>query len=235
MGGEGITVDRATAARLLQWWMESGVDAIVDDAPRQWLAAPVASPPPTPQPPIPVPPPAAIPADFDSFRAWLAATEDLPLHRSGARRVLPRGAVGAPVMILADMPGSEDGDQPIGGAAWELAVRMLAAIGIAADDAYVANLSCMTAPAARLSPDDVARCAELARRHVALAAPKRLILFGDGPTKALLGGPVNRLRGKVHKIEGVRTIATFAPGWLLKRPGDKALAWRDLLLLMEEE
>jgi DNA polymerase len=42
-------------------------------------------------------------------------------------------------------------------------------------------------------------------------------------------------RGHVHKIEGVRAVATFHPRQLLKRPSDKALAWRDLLLLMEDD
>ncbi len=86
----------------------------------------------------------------------------------------------------------------------------------------------------RLAGPDLERCAEIARQHIALAAPKRLILFGDSPAKALLGGTVTQKRGKIHKVEGVRAIATFAPSWLLNRPADKALAWRDLLLLMEE-
>ena len=52
---------------------------------------------------------------------------------------------------------------------------------------------------------------------------------------ALLGKPAAAARGHVHKIEGVRTVATFHPRFLLDRPSNKALAWRDLLLLMEEE
>ena len=85
-----------------------------------------------------------------------------------------------------------------------------------------------------MSEKDRAECAEIARQHIALAKPKRLILLGDGPCKALLGEPLTRARGRVHRIEGVRTIATFHPRWLLQRPSDKALAWRDLLLLMSE-
>ncbi len=235
MGAEGITINRQDAARLLQWWLESGVDTIVDDQPREWLAMPRVATDTSPQPPVAVTPPAAIPADFESFRAWLGEAKGLPLDRPGSRRVLPHGAAGAPVMLIADIPGTEDGDRPIGGEAWSLAVRMLAAIGIKAEDAYLASLSCMAAPGARLNDEEVARCADIARRHIALAAPKRLILLGDGPAKALLGAPTTRARGKIHRLEGVRTIATFAPSWLLKRPGEKALAWRDLLLLMEEE
>jgi len=51
----------------------------------------------------------------------------------------------------------------------------------------------------------------------------------------LIGKPLTAARGHVHKIEGVRTVATFHPRQLLQRASDKALAWRDLLLLMEDE
>ena len=47
--------------------------------------------------------------------------------------------------------------------------------------------------------------------------------------------PLTAARGHVHKIEGVRAVATFHPRFLLDRPSNKALAWRDLLLLMEDE
>ena len=50
-----------------------------------------------------------------------------------------------------------------------------------------------------------------------------------------LGEPLLQARGRVHKVEGVRTIATFQPRQMLGRPSDKAHVWRYLLLLMEEE
>ena len=56
-----------------------------------------------------------------------------------------------------------------------------------------------------------------------------------GASKALLGKPLAQARGHVEKIEGVRTVATFHPRWLLQRPSDKARAWADLLLLTEDE
>ncbi len=125
--------------------------------------------------------------------------------------------------------------QPIAGEAWELTERMLAAIGFNAEQAYVASLSCFHSPGTRLSGADLDACAAIARRHVALAKPKRLLLLGDATSRALLGKPLTAARGHVHKIEGVRTVATFHPRFLLDRPSNKALAWRDLLLLMEEE
>jgi uracil-DNA glycosylase len=58
--------------------------------------------------------------------------------------------------------------------------------------------------------------------------------WATAPSRTLLGKPLLEARGHVHKIESVRTIATFHPRQLLKRPSDKALAWKDLLLLIEE-
>ena len=75
----------------------------------------------------------------------------------------------------------------------------------------------------------------MARDHVRLAKPERLLLLGDAAAKALTGQPLASARGRVHRIEGVRAVATFHPRWLLQRPSDKALAWKDLLLLMSEE
>ena len=99
---------------------------------------------------------------------------------------------------------------------------------------YFASLACFHSPGARFN-GELDACAAIARDHIRLAKPERLLLFGDAPARALLGEPLARARGRVHRIEGIRTIATFHPRWLLQRPSDKALAWRDLLLLMSED
>ena len=229
MGGDEVNIDQAAAASALAWWIEAGVDVAVSETPRDWLRAlPGAIAPPEPSP-------AVVHEDLGAFRHWLSNEAGLPLDRAGARRVMPHGAEGAEVMLLSDMPGLDDGDQPIGGDAWTLMVRMLGAIGIRPDQSYSASLACFSAPGAKITPGELESCAEIARKHVALVRPKRLILLGDGPARALLGEKLGPARGRSHKVEGVRTIATFHPRWLLQRPGDKGLAWRDLLLLMEED
>ena len=71
--------------------------------------------------------------------------------------------------------------------------------------------------------------------HIVSSPIGRLLLLGDGPAKAMLGKSLSDARAHVHKVEGVRTVATFSPRHLMNRPPHKALAWKDLLLLMEEE
>ena len=68
-----------------------------------------------------------------------------------------------------------------------------------------------------------------------MAKPKRLLLLGDGPSQALLGKPLAQARGHVHKIEGVRAVATFHPRQLIQNSANKSYAWKDLLLLMEDD
>ena len=225
-------IDRKAADSLISWWMEAGVDAPVGESPRPWLHRTEA--PATVPEQLPVPTEA--PQSLTDFQGWLTTATGLPMDRAGAIRVAPHGVEGAKLMILSDLPAREDAadGRPIGGQAWELTVKMMAAIGISPDEAYVASLGCFHVPGARPSADELNACSEIARNHLRLAKPERLILFGDAPAKALLGEPLARARGKVHRIEGIRTVATFQPRWLLQRPSDKALAWRDLLLLMSE-
>jgi DNA polymerase len=230
MGGQGIAMDKREAASALRWWLEAGVDIAIQEQPRNWLERPARQPT-ADEPRSPTP----LPDTLETFRQWLSTSPEAPLYSPRAKPVLPVGAEGAEIMVLCESPAREDhgAAAPIGGAAAELMRRMLAAIGLA-DSAYVANLSCFHSPGTRASPQQLEQCAQAARRHVALAKPARLLLLGDGPCQALLGKPLPQARGHVHKIEGVRAVATFHPRFLLDRSAHKAEAWKDLLLLMEE-
>lgn len=239
MGGDEAAIGLAEARSALAWWLEAGVDVAVQEEPRDWLK------------PAPARAKAALAPEpslesnlvqpthdkLVELQQWLASSVQLPLAGPSAKRVLPHGPEDAAIMLLSDAPALEDAaaGQPIGGHAWKLAERMLTAIGIPAEQAYSASLSCFHAPGARMSAAERDACAEIAKRHIALAKPKRLLLFGDGPCVALLDKRLVEARGHIHKIEGVRTVGTFHPRHLVNRPLDKSLAWKDLLLLMENE
>ena len=232
MGGEMKAIGPDEANSLIQWWAEAGVDMAVGEAPRGWLQGKEAA--------VPAPAtPAAVPekrTNLESFQAWLGSASGLPMDRPGAIRIAPQGGEGAKLMLMSDLPDRDDAadGKSIGGEAWALTMRMLAAIKVNPEDAYVASLGCFHSPGARIGREELETCGTIARDHIRLAKPERLILFGDAPCRALLNEPLARARGRIHRIDGVRTIATFHPRWLLQRPSDKALAWRDLLLLMSE-
>ena len=129
MGGEMQAIDRGAADSLIGWWLEAGVDGAVSEIPRDWLGRQKL------QPSAAAPRLAAAtekPADLAAFQDWLATAPALPMDRPGAIRVRSHGAEGAKLMLLSDLPAREDAAEgkPIGGEAWALTSRMLAAIGI---------------------------------------------------------------------------------------------------------
>ena len=236
MGGEADSIGIAEACSALAWWLDAGVDVAVQEEPRDWLR-PAAR---KPQAKVAEPPSNVAQPTHETLselQGWLASSAQLPLASAAARRIMPQGPENAALMLLTEAPTLEDfaAGQPIGGESWELAKQMLAAIKIPAEQAYSASLSCFHVPGAKMNATDREACAEIARRHIQLAKPKRLLLLGDGPSQALLGKPLPLARGHVHKVEGVRTVATFHPRALINQPSNKSLAWKDLLLLMEDE
>jgi uracil-DNA glycosylase family 4 len=239
VGGEVQMIGIAEMRSALAWWIEAGVDTAVQEEPRDWLKPSPARPQAKAVSEQAVPSNLAQPAHetLAQLQDWLASSAQLPLASATARRIMPQGPQDAAVMLLTEAPTLEDfaAGQPIGGESWELAKRMLAAIGISPDEAYSASLSCFHVPGARMNADERAACAEIARKHIKLARPKRLLLLGDGPAQALLGKPLPQARGHAHKIEGTRAVATFHPRALINQPSNKSLAWKDLLLLMEDE
>jgi len=242
VGGEvesiGTDVPWAEARSALAWWLAAGVDTPIQEEPRNWLK-------PAPAPKAqgqaePAPAPNIIQPSQETLaelQEWLASSVQLPLAGPAAKRILPHGPAEPDVMLLSDSPSIDDATagQPIGGVAWDLTKRMLAAIGIKAERAYSASLNCFHSPGARMTASEREACAGIAKRHIMLAKPKRLILFGDAPAQALLGKPLAQARGHIHKVEGVRTVATFHPRTLVKQTSNKSYAWQDLLLLMEDE
>ena len=233
-------ISPAMAASAIQWWEQAGVDTPVGEEPRDWLRprAPAAVPEPADRGP-PAADEEGLPGQLDLFQAYLRTSERMPFAAAAAPRVCPAGDPSSGLMIMTDMPSGEDcaSGTLLSGETGALFDRMLAAIGRDRSSIYLAAISCLRSPGGQLADEPARQCALLARHHIGLAAPKALLLFGDNASKALLGLPVARARGRWHEIAThsgpVPTIATFSPGHLLKQPSAKAFAWADLQLLME--
>ena len=114
-------------------------------------------------------------------------------------------------------------------ASWSM--RILAALGIAADAAYVASAMPRHMPMPDWAALGEAGLGEIALHHVALAAPQRLIVFGSHVSSLLGHDPANS-SGFLHNIqhEGAKLPILAAPGLdtLLRRPRGKARLWQAL-------
>lgn len=227
----------AWAQSALSWWEEAGVDTLVAETPRDWLK-------PAPEAPAREPmaagPSTEIPDTLDAFRAWFIDGVSLPLDGPAAPRLGPAGNPAAALMVMVDMPGAEDfaAGTLLAGEAGALFDKMLAAIGLSRETIYLASLSPLRTPTGSLDAREAEALAVIARRHIALAAPRALLLFGDACSKALVGPAVAGARGRWHELAtpagAVKTLVTIRPEKLVAMPKLKAHAWADLQLLMEE-
>src|SRR5215217_6047578 len=108
VGGDADPVGIAEARSALAWWLDAGVDVLVQEEPRNWLA------PPTPRKAAAAEPAAvanvAQPSHetLAALQQWLASSAQLPMASAAAKRILPHGPENAPVMLLTDAPALED-------------------------------------------------------------------------------------------------------------------------------
>lgn len=237
-------IDTAIGASVLEWWREAGVDTLIDEAPRNWLAA-EAAPAPAPVRPAPtarsdVPAPAALdfPDTLPAFEAWRLG-DAAPEARWPGVRVGAQGKADGGLMVLLEMPERDDTpDRLLGGAPGALFDRMLAAMGQSRPAIYLAPMAVVRPISGRIPVEAEPSLAKLIRAQVALAAPKALLILGNAASRALLGTDVARARGHLHVINhqggkgSVTAVASFHPRFLLERPAAKAEAWKDLQLLI---
>jgi DNA polymerase len=239
MGIEGATDWREAAASALSWWQEAGVDTVVDEAPRDWTARENAAPAkadPAQQAPL-VEEEVPLPATLEAFIDWRFGG-DAPESAWGEPVVHVTGNPASPLMIVTDMPESGDCDAGalLTGDAGRLFDRMLAAIGHDRGSVYLVSLCIARSVTGQVPREIEEKLAELARHHVALAAPKRVLLLGQTVSRAILGADAGTGRGRLQPVnyQGGQSeaVATYHPRFLITKPAAKADAWKDLQLLI---
>ncbi|RYE01975.1 MAG: uracil-DNA glycosylase, partial [Sphingomonadales bacterium] len=144
--------------------------------------------------------------------------------------IAPSGPANAKLVIFSDMPCPEDTDALMSGATGRLFDRMLAAIGLDRESVYLGSLAVARPLIGRVLPEQEARLVQLARHHLSLLKPQRLLLLGQGAER-IIDKPINGL----HDINlfgcTTRVVASYHPRFLLERPAIKSEAWKHLLLL----
>lgn len=228
-----------TLASALDWWREAGVDGDFADAPRNWLERPEpqAEAPKTeaakPRPQAPIAPPiggdkAGWPDTLDAFAEWWRSDPSLDAPGTGPR-IGPRGAAGAELMVLVPMPEEADRETLLSGPQGKLVANMLAAMGVGEERAYLAA----ALPRHARHPDwrELAerQLGEVLRHHVALTAPKRLLVLGRKMLPLFAHDPAQAspIAGEIAlEGVGVPVLAAVGPETQLDEPRFRKTLWR---------
>jgi DNA polymerase len=247
--------DGQAAAELIRWYLDMGVDAVLDEEPHDRLTEARAALAPRARPAEAEARPAFAGAaadtndvaaqarllarsakSLDELRRLLEQFEGCALRTTAKSLVFDDGNPEARLMVVGEAPGAEEDrlGLPFVGRSGQLLDRMLAAIGLDRQGCYIANIIPWRPPGNRTpTPQESAVCQPFIVRQIELADPDILVCLGGPSAQALLGFKegIMRSRGKWVEYDTgsrkIRAIATLHPAYLLRQPLQKRLAWRD--------
>ncbi len=259
MTGPPLAALEKELAGYLSWWSEAGVSHALSDTPRALLR--MDEPAPSDKdarPDTSSGPSAAIgevagrqptiggnpqswPRDLAAFREWWLTEPLLELGGTGPR-LASRGEPGAALMVLVPMPEPGDRDRLLEGREGTFVAAMLSAMRIAPADTVIAA----ALPRYMAAPDWTglakAGLGALARHHLSLARPARLLVLGHA-ILPLLGHGSTQAPGDVRETAmdtgagtiQLPTLAGLAPARLLENARQRASLWRRWLAWTQDD
>lgn len=191
--------------------------------------------------------PALATLGWDDLRQAVASCQACGLCGSRTQTVFGVGSVHSHWMVVGEAPGEQEDlkGEPFVGAAGRLLDQMLHALRLAraqpaqgtavepARQVYIANtLKCRPPGNRNPQPEELQQCEPYLQRQLELLQPRIILAMGRFAVQSLLRSnePIGKLRGRVHRYQGVPLVVTYHPAYLLRNPLDKAKAWADLCL-----
>jgi uracil-DNA glycosylase len=182
--------------------------------------------------------------NWAELRDSVAACRACTLCESRTQTVFGVGHPQAHWLVVGEAPGEQEdrAGEPFVGAAGQLLDRMLAALGLTrqADGpappeqrVYIANtLKCRPPRNRNPTPEELAQCEPFLQRQIELLQPRIILAMGRFAVQMLMRSdqPIGRLRGQVHRYQGVPLVVTYHPAYLLRSLPEKAKSWLDLCL-----
>jgi DNA polymerase len=175
--------------------------------------------------------------DWGLLRETALECRRCPLSQSRTKVVFGVGSLTADWLFVGEAPGVEEDKrgEPFVGRAGQLLDAMLRALGLSREQAYIANvLKCRPPDNRDPQPAETETCAPFLNRQIELIRPKVIVAVGRVAAQRLLANntPVGRMRGRIYRYgeHKIPLVVTYHPAYLLRRPGEKAKSWQDLLL-----
>lgn len=176
--------------------------------------------------------------DWSELREAVRTCTLCALHRGRTQTVFGVGSRTADLLIIGEAPGAEEDrrGEPFVGRAGQLLNAMLAAIHLAREDVYIANiLKCRPPNNRDPKSDEAATCTPYLQRQIDLLQPRVILAVGRIAAQWLLqsDAPIGRLRGRTFEFGAGATplVVSYHPAYLLRSPLAKSKSWEDLKLV----
>ena len=180
---------------------------------------------------------------LDSLKDKIEAIENCDLKKNASKIVFADGNIQSSIMIVGEGPGQKEDElgKPFVGDAGNLLNKMLKAINVVRDKIYITNVVNYRPPNNKKpEPNEINRYSEFLKEHISIIDPKILILMGSTAMEAILGSNkrISQERGQwkevIIKQKNYKTIVTFHPAYLLRKPDQKKFSWEDLKIIRKK-
>ena len=175
-----------------------------------------------------------------AIRAEIGDCTRCPLAYAGRRTIVfGDGDANARLMFVGEGPGADEDTSgiPFVGKAGQLLNNMIQAMGLKREQVYIANIVKCRPPANRVpEPVEANTCDQFLLQQIDVVQPQVIVALGSTAATYLLGvkQSLSALRGKWHSCRGAKLAVTYHPAFLLRDPGMKGEAWKDLQRVMAE-
>ena len=180
---------------------------------------------------------------LEILKKKIESIQNCDLKKNASKIVFGDGDIQSSIMIIGEGPGQKEDElgKPFVGDAGNLLNKMLTAIKIERQKIYITNVVNYRPPNNR-KPEhsEINRYSEYLKEHIAIIDPKILILMGSTAMEAILGinKKISKERGLwkevIIKQNSYKTIVTFHPAYLLRKPDQKKFSWEDLKTIRKE-
>tara|TARA_B100001175_G_C19342492_1_gene558158 strand:+ start:200 stop:904 length:705 start_codon:yes stop_codon:yes gene_type:complete len=182
-------------------------------------------------------------SELEILKKKINNIEDCELKKNSSKIVFNDGNHLSSIMIIGDYPNQKDDEmgKPLTGEVGALFDKMLNAINLTRKKIYITNVINYL-PLINRKPtlSELNRYTEFLKEHIITINPTIIILMGSTAMDAILGSnkTISNERGKWKEViirgKNFKTIITFHPAYLLRKPDKKKFSWEDLKLIRNE-
>ncbi len=156
------------------------------------------------------------------------------LGKTRTNFVLGEGSLSPEIMFIGEAPGADEdkAGRPFVGPAGQLLTKMLAKLGLAREEIYIANiLKCRPPNNRKPTEEETKACISYLEYQIDLLKPKVIVTLGGTAVNSLFNSnfKITKQRGIWMDYKGVPVMPTYHPSYLLRAQKKRWETWYDMI------
>ena len=179
---------------------------------------------------------ADVSTELKAIAQKVAACKKCGLHAKRRQAVPGQGFLHPDILFIGEGPGEDEDEQGLAfvGRAGQMLTRLITRMGYTRDEVFIANIvKCRPPNNRKPLPAEMNVCRPYLEQQIVVLKPKVIVLLGASAFEGLMppaapGITISKVRGKWLEYQGILTMPTFHPSYLLRNPAAMWDVWSDM-------